>query len=375
MTSILHIARQLPPAYDGVGDYLRNLWKAWPDRETQWHFAVQQGDIATRAMWPEVTIHQYQPNASSLSATLGGIAADSLVLHYVGYAFHPKGVPAWLPQVIGQWRRSHGGRVVTMFHELFAESSPLHSPFWLKPIARSIIRSLLRVSDSWIATCERNWDLLLNEFHANPNAGVRIPIGSNIPAAEIRDDIGGWPSKLNVAVFGLPPTRMLALQRHQALLRQMNIAGLLGETVLIGKRCSDGANLRELNMLKRSIGGAWREAADLPLDQIANELSRCQVGLVFTDVGILTKSTAFAALIANGVLPIVPNRDGYQPQSSLRGCLLLNNDTPDECADIVARFGNPSLFTGIRRKMIEAAQLELGWSRISSHFEKVIASK
>jgi len=368
--AVIHVTRQLPPAYDGIGDYLYNLWRAWPDRETHWHFAVQQGAAAASTAWPQVSIHEYQPNPFSLATTLDRIEADTLVLHYVGYAFHRKGVPAWLSKVLGQWCESHGGRLITMFHELYADSSPLHSPFWLKPIARSIIRSLLRVSDAWVVTCERNWDLLLNEFHAEPSAGAVIPIGSNIPLTGARKQtpVG---SPLNVAVFGLPATRILALKRHRALLSGLNVNGLLGQIVVIGKRFTE-LDRKEFEFLMQAIGGRWREVADLTVEQISEEFCRCDLGLVPTDVGILTKSTVFSGFVANGVIPIVSNQDGYQASARISTGTFLNSDTDLNCDEILSRLRKPGEMDRMQKQLAELARDEFSWASIASAFNGIV---
>jgi hypothetical protein len=352
-----------------VGDYLHNLWKAWPERESQWHFAVQQGDVATRATWRGVLIHPYKPTASSLSTAIAPVPADTLILHYVGHAFQRKGVPVWLPAVIHQWRATHRGRVITMFHELYANSSPFNSAFWLKPVARSIIRALLAASDGWIATCERNWHVLLDEFHADPRKGASIPIGSNIPPTGIRGD-GLRTSNLTVAVFGLPPTRMLALERHQRLLREMNANDQLGEVVMIGKRAED-MQRRRLEEIKQMVGGQWREAADLSTEQISAEFCRCDIGLVPTDVGILTKSTVFSGFVMNGVIPVVSNRDPYGLKTPLKECVLLNRDTQENVQEICDKLRQPTASRDLRQALNRAVDVHLNWPSIARDFAAV----
>src|SRR4051812_21978351 len=124
MSSVLHISPQLPPAFDGVGDYCAHLRQHWPDATTEWQFGALHGAEKTQAAWPGVPVHALQPDARELARVLAESRASIVVLHYVGYGYQPKGIPLWLPRGLAQWRAG-GGHLVTMFHEMYAESSPL----------------------------------------------------------------------------------------------------------------------------------------------------------------------------------------------------------------------------------------------------------
>src|SRR5437868_3951452 len=97
MISLTHIAPQLPPAIDGVGDYCWNLWRHWPEESLDWKFLVARGAKATTTHWTEATVREFTSAKFSLSESLEQTSAEIAVLHYVGYGFQPKGIPAWLP--------------------------------------------------------------------------------------------------------------------------------------------------------------------------------------------------------------------------------------------------------------------------------------
>src|SRR5205085_11963461 len=114
-----------------------------------------------------------------------------------------------------RWRGSDSAprRLISMFHEMYARSSPLRSPFWVVPFARYIIRELVCISDSWVTSCDRYFNQLVSEFGADADAGRIIPIGSNIPLVT-----GSTPAAQRVSgpyrivFFGLARTRLWALQ-------------------------------------------------------------------------------------------------------------------------------------------------------------------
>src|SRR5205085_7650759 len=128
MNGFNHIAPQLPPAIDGVGDYCWNLWRHWPDAAVRWQFLALHGAGKTREHWRDVKVAGFSPGADSLCRALEAAEAETIVLHYVGYGFQPKGIPLWLPEALRRWRKSKSGStcsLVTMFHEMYARSSPL----------------------------------------------------------------------------------------------------------------------------------------------------------------------------------------------------------------------------------------------------------
>src|SRR4051794_6831739 len=176
MNTIVQIAPQLPPAMDGVGDYCWLLWKHWPDTETHFNFIVLRGAEATQAKGA-TPINAVSPSSKSLLEALARTGARTAILHYVGYAYQPKGIPLWLPTALERWRNEgNGRRLVTMFHEMYATSSPLHSPYWVKPWARQIMQRLVNVSDAWVTSCSHYFDWLASEFHAEPDRGTLLPI-------------------------------------------------------------------------------------------------------------------------------------------------------------------------------------------------------
>ena len=93
--------------------------------------------------------------AQILADTVQLLSAESnacaVVLHFSGYGYQKRGVPLWLPQGLRIWSR-RAGRVplLTIFHELYATGRPWQSAFWLSPLQKQIVRSILNLSSAAI---------------------------------------------------------------------------------------------------------------------------------------------------------------------------------------------------------------------------------
>jgi hypothetical protein len=375
MNTIVHIAPQLPPAIDGVGDYCWHVWKHWPDVDTQFRFLVLHGAEKTRAVESSVQVDEFRPG--TLHEVLEAAGARTVVLHYVGYGFQPKGVPLWLPPALERWRSEGSARrLVTMFHEMYATSSPLRSPFWVKPWAQQIIRRLVHASDAWVTSCERYFEWLVNEFHADAKRGTLLPIAPNVPASPEACQERLWPlqfgRKLRVAIFGLPNTRLMALERHHGFLAALVRTQLIETIQLIGKSDVSARHIKRLLPLQQRIGGAWLSEFDLPSDQVADALAACDIGFVANDASTLTKSGVFAAMASNGVVCIASNQDGSALRPPFNECVMLNNDNPRGFDALMAELRGVNRMVARRRMTLQVARSELAWPRVAAVWRGVL---
>ncbi len=378
MSDVVHIAPQLPPAIDGVGDYCSNLWRHWPERLPNWKFLVIRGAQDAAAFWPEVQINQFGPSENSLRAALERSNCETAVLHYVGYGFQPKGIPVWLPGAIAAWKKSGTQRrLFTMFHEMYARSSPFRSPFWVAPMARKIIRELVGLSNAWVTSCERYFEQLTHEFAASSDNGRIIPIGSNIPLDMAgtwidRNDRNGTPFRF--VVFGLAKTRLWALERHWRLLRALNEAGSIEFITLLGKH-NEPEEEREWQRLKMKIGEGvkWRTRFDLSTTEISHELVAHHFGLLANEPDILTKSGVFAALAGHGTIPIVSTPAKAPLPASLEPLVLANDDVQN--ISVLTRLRNPEHWQQMRYGLLEFSGAELAWNRITEKWCRLVSTR
>lgn len=376
MNTLVQIAAQLPPAMDGVGDYAWLLWKHWPEANTHFKFVVLHGAERTRAK-EAADLTAIQPKAHALRDALERSGAQTVLLHYVGYAYQPKGMPLWLPPALEQWRSEGRARhLVTMFHEMYATSSPLRSPYWVKPFARRVMQRLVNTSDAWVTSCSRYFDWLVNEFHAPGERGALLPIAANVPTAPEADEERLWPlefgRRLRVVVFGLPRTRLDAVERHAGLLHAMVHAGLVESILLLGKGDFSRRYARRANAVQERIGGVWRSECDLPASQVAEALAECDVGLVANEAGTLTKSGVFAALASNAVVAVASGRDATPLAAPYDESVLLNDDTESGIAALLGTLNRSNEMAARRRQTRELARSELAWPRLAARWSHIV---
>jgi hypothetical protein len=378
MNTLTHIAPQLPPAIDGVGDYCWNLWRHRPESETRWQFLALHGVAKTREHWSEVEVGGFNANPESLRRALEFAGAQTVVLHYVGYGFQPKGIPIWLPEALRCWRSgdASGRRLVTMFHEMYARSSPLRSPFWVAPFARGIIRDLVKLSDAWITSCDRYFEQLVNEFGASAELGRIIPIGSNVPVVSERGTNRRMVSaKLKLVSFGLAKTRLWALERHWKLLRHLNERGALECITLLGKRGVDADTRAEDSFIQRIGSGVnWHRRFDLSAKELSHELHQHDLGILANEPDILTKSGVFAALANHGVVPIVAARNVAALPQFIQPAVLANDDG-ERIPQIERAISEPGRLEALRESVLAIESRELSWPRIAQSWNEVLQSK
>jgi hypothetical protein len=375
MNTLTHIAPQLPPAIDGVGDYCWHLWRHWPESETRWQFLALHGVPKTREHWSEVAVGGFNANPESLHRALEFAGAQTVALHYVGYGFQPKGIPIWLPEGLRRWRAgdTSSRRVVTMFHEMYARSSPLRSPFWVAPFARGIIRDLARLSDAWITSCDRYFEQLVNEFGAAAELGRIIPIGSNVPVVSERSaNRGSAGDKLRLVSFGLAKTRLWALERHWKLLRQLNERGAVECITLLGKHGEAQDTRTEDSFLQRIGPGVnWHRRFDLSAKELSHELHQHDLGILANEPNTLTKSGVFAALANHGVVPIVAAQNIAALPPFIQPAVLANDDG-ERIPQIERALGEPRRLEALRENLLAIANRELSWPRIAQSWNEVL---
>ena len=77
-----------------------------------------------------------------------------VLLHYAGYGYQARGCPTRLVAGLRDWKRRGGGRLVTVFHEVYASGPPWRSSFWLFPFQRRLAAERARRSDGIVTSLE-----------------------------------------------------------------------------------------------------------------------------------------------------------------------------------------------------------------------------
>lgn len=177
---LLQIVPYRPGIREGVGDYALNLARALRrDHGIDTVFAVAHEESKTSIDGFEVE-PAFDGNTEA--------RFDHVLLHYVNYAYHHRGIPFYLCGRARQLRARLRGRWLTMFHELYASGPPWRSAFWLRPWQKKIARSMIDISDA----CFVSNDPIATEIrHYAPRESIVIsPILSNFgePVLERFDD-------------------------------------------------------------------------------------------------------------------------------------------------------------------------------------------
>jgi len=328
---LLHILPSVPPEFNGLGDYCYSLWKHWPEPEPTWRIATARLPDGAREAWPEVQIDVFELTETGLHSRLVETGTRTVVLHYVGYGYARRGAPTWLPRAIKRWKKETGGKVVVMFHELYATGPPWKSEFWFCIPQWRVARDLVQIADRWITSCPRYMRVLEHRLGADPSQGQMISVASNIEPVHQPNFENSRPLDLNegvrIAVFGMPLTRLRGIRAHRSLLHKLVEVGRIESILLIGKGDGTDPAQKEADELLNLIGltSTAKYIYSRPTREISEALLTCQLGLVSNQPDILFKSTVFAAYASHGLLSLVPGS-----QESSGSAYLVNDDLKPE---------------------------------------------
>jgi hypothetical protein len=304
---VLQIVPHLPGTFDGVGDYALNLARA---------LSAGHGIRSTFLVAGKTSA-----TSKDGYAVLSGLNANDctelarghkhVILHYVNYGYHARGVPFLLRAFVKQLRSQLHGRWVTAFHELYASGPPWESAFWLRPFQVRIARDIIDASTSCIVSNTP----IEKAIHAH-DAGKKVhlvPVMSNFGEPELTDFRTASPRRW--AICGGTALIARSLQSLERLCSEIPAEFAPGHLDVVGGR--DGAFVVAiLDRLKRSHPALpIHHYAEVGVELASELLRRASFG--FMDYfgagkvwpGMLLKSTTFAALCAHGVIPVLSHRE------------------------------------------------------------------
>jgi len=304
-SSILQIVPRPPGTQDGVGDYALAVARKLRDS-----YSSQTTFVANESASENIVedFKVLSPLASVAHDDFRAAEFQHVILHYVNYGYHKRGIPFRLLPLLRQLRKRCRGHLLTIFHELYASGPPWKSEFWLRPLQIRIARSISRVSDVCIVSSET---MRAQLKMLTPRANIRVhPVVSN---------------------FGEPP-----LSTDEFVRRSPHRWVICGGTILIERslrsfreicnRIPEAFSPQELFVLGGKENPAIRTLlADFPgvrpeyhpqieATEASRVLSSCSFAWLdyFHRTNVPTdavlKSGAFAAACAHGVIPILPNR-------------------------------------------------------------------
>ena len=304
MTSdtILQVVPRTPGSRDGVGDYARQLGLSLRQSRGWETLFLSQGSAAGSQ-----TEEGFQIRGPLRDSSESFGPAVGVVLHYVNYGYDARGVPGWLPGVVGRLMRNAGGRLVTVFHEVYAAGTWRQSAFWLRPWQKRIACSLAGMSTLSIVSNDVQGDQLRL---LAPHAHLAVhPVMSNF----------GEPDLVSAAIAGRDPHRWVICGGNELITRStasfLKVAASISDWCKPSHLCVIGGDDRTI--IRQQLAGLQDVATSyypaVAAEEASTLLGQSAFGWIdyFAQVGVpmevILKSTAYAALCAHGVIPVFPH--------------------------------------------------------------------
>jgi hypothetical protein len=284
---------------DGVSDYAFNLANAlWANHGLRTVFASGEPSQASRKGEFEI--------ASIADAGKPPAKRAHVILHYVNYGYQKRGLPFWLIPILCRVRKAFGGRLVVIFHELFATGPPWKSEFWLQPWQKKIARDVARLTDARLVSSE-SMRQNLEKLAPGLNAVVHpVPSAFGEPVidpAQLRErDNHRW------LICG--GTDLL----ERSLRSFLRIAGVIPASIAPRNLAMVGGteNSKVRQMLKTLANIQWEYHPAVSPEAASKILSTCAFAWLdyFTtetaNPDLLLKSSSFANLCAHAVVCVTP---------------------------------------------------------------------
>ncbi|MFL6210391.1 MAG: glycosyltransferase [Pyrinomonadaceae bacterium] len=318
MKQIVSIIPRLPPIVDGIGDYALSLARAlreqggvetnfvvgdptWEGPESVAGFAVQR--LAVR-------------DAGALLELLPSGQSATLLLHYEGYGYANRGCPLWLIEALQRWRKDDGGRkLLTMFHELYAQGPMWSSSFWLSPVQRRLATRLARISDGCLTSLEAYAHRLARMSAGRHAQTPSLPVFSSVGEPDALP-LPLAQRRRQMVVFGTYGRRLEVYKRSALHLQRVCRALQVEEILDIGKPLAPGAI--------PDLGAPVSVRGELSSVSVSEALAGAVAGVIDYPAHMLGKSTIFAAYCAYRLIPIVAAygddacMDGLEPNKHYR---------------------------------------------------------
>lgn len=301
MSTLLQIVPKVPGGIDGVGDYALTIAKKLRDEfGCNTVFATLNTASATNAVGFEVL---------SLDRLLDDSRRkyDHVLLHYVNYGFQKRGVPFRLLSILRALRCQHHGKLLTIFHELYASGPLWTSAFWLQPFQIHLAKSVGRLSDACIVSS----DNFLSELKRMvPNAHVELhPVPSGLGEPSLSPDQIADRDPHCWTIIGGTGLAERSLRSFRQLLPRIPDSVAPRKLFVLGGE--DNPVTRSL-LVDLAVESDYRPRVAAP--DASEILKTCSFGWFNyfhrpdVETSVILKSSAFASACAHGVIPVFPHR-------------------------------------------------------------------
>jgi hypothetical protein len=303
MIAVVHLTPELQPMIGGVADYAAILGRAMGERGIPQQYLVASHTAPAhrqgiRTKFPQALVLD-APMSDDLSRGLRDLDAETVLVHYSGYGYAPRGAPFWLVQGLERWKeRCPHHRLIVMFHETWANGLPWQSSFWLNLAQRRCVARIARLADAVVTNTSYYRSPLIQFLRHGTPIQVQ-PIFSNIGEP---DPVPAFAEREPVCVlFGRGGTRRRAYERFRRCFDKLHMLGI-ERLIEIGVEPEITAGLQWPFLVDRL--GPHQASEITPI------MARARYGLFECPVHIAGKSGVLAALAAHGVLPIHPDGEG-----------------------------------------------------------------
>ena len=298
---VLQILPRISDEPDGVTDYAVNLAKALL---TNFHlrtvFATAESSQASQKDGFEI---------AALSDALA-LPARALILHYVNYGYQKRGLPFSLLSRLRQLRENSRGRLLVIFHELFASGPPWKSEFWLEPLQKKIARDVAQLANGRLVSSESMREMFNSiapgldaVVHPIPSAfGERI---IDLDQLRERDD-HRW------LICGGTQVIERSLRSFLRIINAIPSALAPKELVVVGG--TENPNVRQMLNTLPDVRPEY--SPSVSAEKASQIFSTCAFGWLdyFTNrkakADLLLKSSSFANMCANAVVCVMPQASG-----------------------------------------------------------------
>jgi len=147
---IVHISPTVPPSINGLGDFCTILAEGLNSLQTFNNiFLICENNYDNSG---KTNIKKF--NRRNFFTELVQIKPEIIILHYVGYAYHSKGLPFYLVNQLANITETIQCKLIIFFHELSSSSrNPLTLPFYTSFLQKRIVRELSKSASATFTNC------------------------------------------------------------------------------------------------------------------------------------------------------------------------------------------------------------------------------
>lgn len=290
----------MPGGLDGVGDYALTIATKLRDK---FGFSTVFATPSTSSL---TTIREFAVHPLDRLPDRPDTFNHAL-LHYVNYGYQKRGVPFGLLSTLRRMRRGPHGRLLTVFHELYASGPPWRSEFWLRPFQIHLTKAIAELSDECIVSSD-NYLRELNRLV--PDAQIRLhptPSGLEEPSLS-KEQIGNRDSHRWAVIGGTVLSERSLRSFARAIHR---IPESIAPQTLFVLGGNENAATRSL-LSDLGIRSDYRPR--IPASEASEILKTCSFAWIDyfhrrdVETSVVLKSSAFAAACAHAIIPVFPHR-------------------------------------------------------------------